>query len=214
MSNKYIPVFIAAALLGLFAVIGTTLVSATFNATADKIAENQRKALLKQLHQLVPAESIDNDITSDTITVSSNLLGAESTRVYLGRKEGKPVAAVFNTIAPDGYSGSIALLVAIRTDATLGGVRIVSHRETPGLGDKIDENKSDWIKQFASLSLMQPEEKKWKVKRDGGYFDQFTGATITPRAVIKAIKNTLRFYQQQGDRLFKSVSTMQAEVKK
>ncbi|MGD2119380.1 MAG: electron transport complex subunit RsxG [Chromatiales bacterium] len=198
-----LPVIIAALLLGMFAVIGSALVSFTYLSTADIIAENERQAILKKLYKLVPAESINNDIVSDTVRVSApELLGAPETTVYLGRKDGEPVAAVFNTISPDGYSGPIVMLVAVMVDGSLGGVRIVSHRETPGLGDKVEEQKSDWVLQFDDKSLSNPARDKWKVKRDGGYFDQFTGATITPRTIVKAVKNTLLYYEKYGAALF------------
>ena len=202
MINRH-PVIVAALLLGMFAVIGTSLVAFTYENTFERIAENERQALLKKLYKLIPPESINNDIVNDTVTVSDHLrLGAEKSVVYLGRYDDKPVAAVFVTVAPEGYSGTIKLLVAVKTDGSLGGVRIVSHRETPGLGDKVEEEKSDWILQFAGKSLLEPQLSNWKVKRDGGYFDQFTGATITPRTIVKAVKNTLLYYRDHGDKLF------------
>jgi electron transport complex protein RnfG len=206
MINRH-PVVIAAVLLGMFAVIGTTLVSFTYENTRERIAENERQALLKKLYQLIPADDIDNDIVNDTIMVSNQeLLGSRQSIVYRGRKLNQPVAAVFYSVAPEGYSGGINMLVAVKTDGTLGGVRIVSHRETPGLGDKIEERKSDWILGFEGKSLTNPEESRWKVKRDGGDFDQFTGATITPRVVVHAIKKTLLFFQQNKEAVFKQES--------
>ena len=203
MINRH-PVVIAAVLLGMFAVIGTTLVSFTYESTKERIADNERQALLKKLYLLIPANHIDNDIVNDYILVSSpDLLGATQTIVYRGRKLNQPVAAVFNIVAPDGYSGSIRMLVAIKTDGTLGGVRIVSHRETPGLGDKIEARKSDWILGFQGKSLNNPQRSRWKVKRDGGDFDQFTGATITPRAVVNAVKRTLIYFQDHKEAVFK-----------
>ena len=206
MINRH-PVIIAAVLLSMFAVIGTTLVSFTYESTKQRIAENERRALLKKLHQLIPADEIDNDIVNDTIMVSNrDFLGAEQTIVYRARKLNQPVAAVFHTVAPQGYSGSINMLIAIKTDGKLGGVRIVSHRETPGLGDKIEEKKSDWILNFAGKSLTNPDKSRWKVKRDGGDFDQFTGATITPRAVVDAVRKTLIYYQDNAEAIFKQES--------
>lgn len=203
MINRH-PVVIAAVLLGMFSVIGTTLVSFTYENTRERIADNERQALLKKLHQIIPAELIDNDIVNDTVFVSSReLLGAEQTIVYRGRKQNQPVAAVFNVVAPEGYSGSIRMLVAVKTDGTLGGVRIVSHRETPGLGDKIEQRKSDWILGFEGKSLHNPDKSRWKVKRDGGDFDQFTGATITPRVVVDAVKRALIYYQDNKEAVFK-----------
>ncbi len=197
------PVSVAGILLALFATAGTALVAVTNDLTADKIAANEREALLQSLVALVPANSIDNDIVTDTqIARQKDLLGSEETLVYLGRKQGKPVAAVFSSVVPNGYSGPIKLLVAVRTDGTLGGVRVVSHKETPGLGDKVEENRSDWIYSFNGKSLANPEYTRWKVKKDGGDFDQFTGATITPRAIVNAVKNTLMYFDRHGESLF------------
>ncbi|MEN8175177.1 MAG: electron transport complex subunit RsxG [Pseudomonadota bacterium] len=197
-------IWISGAVLAAFGVLGTALVSFTHLQTRDRIAANERLALLRQLNVLVPAESVDNDMINDRIRVHDpELLGAEETRVYRGRLQGKPVAAVFTSQAPDGYSGPIKLLVAVRRDGNLGGVRVVNHRETPGLGDKIEEDRSDWVLGFAGKSLADPLPERWKVEKDGGDFDQFTGATITPRAVVSTVKNTLLYYQQHAGNLFR-----------
>jgi electron transport complex protein RnfG len=200
----YRPVLISAVFLFLFAVIGSGLVAFTHNSTAERIAENQRRALLKSLNELVPASDYDNDIYSDILYVNnSELLGTdEAVPVYRARKGGWPVAAVLTPIAPDGYNGEIRLLVAIKLDGPLAGVRVLQQRETPGLGDNIEAERSDWILGFNGKSLNDPRQEQWKVKRDGGVFDQFTGATITPRAVVKAVKNTLLYYKQYGHNLF------------
>ncbi|HEB96168.1 MAG TPA: electron transport complex subunit RsxG [Sedimenticola thiotaurini] len=201
------PIVLAAIILTLFAVAGSGLVAFTYTQTADRIERNEREAVLRQLHALVPADSIDNDILTDTVTISApELMGGEKTLVYLGRKGGQPVAAVFTPVVPNGYGGPIKLLVAVRTDGTLGGVRVISHHETPGLGDKVEERKSDWVYGFNGKSLQDPPLEKWKVKRDGGYFDQFTGATITPRSIVKAVKNTLIWYRDHGRSLFQAES--------
>jgi electron transport complex protein RnfG len=203
IQNTRHPVVLAALTLGLFAVTGSSLVAYTYQQTADRIAANERDSLLRKLHALVPPDTIDNDIIEDRVTVNDPArLGDDSTRVYLGRKQGQPVAAVFTSLVPDGYSGPIKLLVAVRTDGSLGGVRVVSHKETPGLGDKIEERRSDWIYDFQDKSLTNPGIKRWKVKRDGGDFDQFTGATVTPRSIVEAVKQTLLFFKDHGDRLF------------
>jgi electron transport complex protein RnfG len=197
------PVSVAGILLALFATAGTALVAVTNNLTAEKIAANEREALLQSLTALVPAETIDNDIATDTRLVSQRaLLGSDQTLVYLGRKEGSPVAAVFSSMVPNGYSGPIKLLVAVRTDGSLGGVRVVAHKETPGLGDKVEESRSDWIFSFNGKSLSNPALAGWKVRKDGGQFDQFTGATITPRAIVSGVKNTLLYFQEHGKALF------------
>lgn len=197
------PVVIAGLLLGMFSVIGTGLVAFTYEQTADRIAANEREALLNKLHALVPPESIDNDLIADRITVASqDRLGGRDISVYRARKKGMPVALVLAPIVPDGYSGPIKLLVAVRFDGTLGGVRVVSHKETPGLGDKVEEERSDWILDFNKKSLGDPPLSKWYVKRDGGVFDQFTGATVTPRSIVKAVKNTLLYVKEQRDILY------------
>ena len=197
------PIVIAGLILCLFAIAGSGMVAFTWQQTEPRILANERAALLRQLHALVPAETIDNDIVNDRRSVSDlQRLGDESTTVYLGRRQGEPVAAVFTSVVPDGYSGPIKLLVAVRIDGTLGGVRVVSHKETPGLGDKIEERKSDWVLDFHGRSLNNPERSRWKVKRDGGEFDQFTGATITPRAIVRSVKNTLLFFEERGAALF------------
>ncbi len=192
-----------ALLLTLFAMLGTGLVAATYEATKDRIAANEREAMLDIVHALVPAKQIDNDLFHDTIQVSDPLLGDNQPHTaYRARKDGKPVAVVLTPIAPDGYGGPIKLLVAVRYDGRLAGVRVLSENETPGLGDNIEVDRSDWILQFAGLSLGKPPEAQWKVKKDGGVFDQFTGATITPRAVVKAIRNTLIYFKAHREQLF------------
>ena len=198
-------ILIAALVLSAFGITGTTLVAFTYDQTRDRIAENERQALLRQLTALVPAGTVDNDMISDKVTVRSpDMLGTPETTVYLGRRGGEPVAAVFATVAPNGYSGPVKLLVAVRRDGTLGGVRVVSHRETPGLGDKIELEKSDWVLDFDGRSLGNPPAARWTVRKDGGDFDQFTGATITPRIVVAAVKRTLLYYRTDGQRLFAS----------
>jgi electron transport complex protein RnfG len=112
------------------------------------------------------------------------------------------MAAIFNSIAPNGYSGKIHLLVGVFADGSVAGVRAVKHSETPGLGDAIETQKSDWIFSFNDRSLSSPVPSNWLVKKDGGDFDQFTGATITPRAIVLAVKNTLLYYQQNADSIF------------
>jgi electron transport complex protein RnfG len=200
----YRPIAISAVFLFLFAVIGAGLVAFTFDSTAEKIADNERRALLKSLNELVPEQRYDNDIFNDVVHVrNSELLGtSEPVPVYRARKNGWPVAAVLAPVTPDGYSGAIRLLVAINVDATLAGVRVVQHRETPGLGDAIEAERSNWILGFNGRSLSNPPAERWKVKRDGGAFDQFTGATITPRAVVKAVKEALLYFQRHSQELF------------
>jgi electron transport complex protein RnfG len=191
-------------LLGLFAVVATTLVAFTETNTRDQIRENQRQALLSGINALIPHDQYDNAILQDTITLeATEELGTEEpTTVYRARQNGENVAVVLTAIAPNGYSGKIKILVGIYNDGTLAGVRVIEHKETPGLGDKIEAKKADWILQFEGLSLKEPASAKWKVKKDGGEFDQFTGATITPRAVVGAIKGALEYFRTHRDELF------------
>jgi electron transport complex protein RnfG len=199
---------ISAVVLGLFAVLGTVMVALTYDATADQIAANHRARLLKSLHLLVTPDQHDNDLFTDVTTVTDlEMLGTDQpVKVYRARREGMPVAAIINSVAPDGYGGPIDLLVAIRFDGTLAGVRVIKQNETPGLGDAIDSSRSDWIKSFDNRSLQNPDKKGWAVKRDGGVFDQFSGATISPRAVVKAVHRTLLYYDKHRDELFNKPS--------
>lgn len=197
-------ILITAAILLLFAVLGTGLVAFTYDNTHEIIEANERAALLVNLHALVPPERHDNDLVKDTLQVREPIqLGTdEPVTVYRARKAGQPVAAILTPVAPDGYNGDIKLLVAINADGRLAGVRVTAHRETPGLGDGIEASRSDWILQFTGRSLTDPDEKRWAVKKDGGAFDQFTGATITPRAVVKAVKKALIYFQNNRQTLF------------
>jgi electron transport complex protein RnfG len=197
-------ILISGAFLWLFAVAGTTLVALTEYSASSAIAENERQLLLRNLHALLPPDQLDNDIAADTLELpAAKLLGTHSVSLaYRARRAGAPVAVVFNCIAPDGYNGEIHLLVGVYVDGSLAGVRVVTHVETPGLGDAIEVRKSDWILGFDGKSLTNPDAEGWHVKRDGGVFDQFTGATITPRAVVKAVHNALLYYQRHADMIF------------
>jgi electron transport complex protein RnfG len=196
--------FISGFLLALFAAVGTTAVSFVHDNALPRIEAAQKTQLLGTLHQFVPPETHDNDMFSDILEVHDReLLGtSDAVTVYRARNNGTPVALVLTSVAPDGYSGDINLLIGIHYDGSLAGVRVISHKETPGLGDRIEADRSPWINSFTGLSLQNPTEEQWKVKKDGGQFDQFTGATITPRAVVKAVANTLSYYQTHRDELF------------
>ena len=205
---NYRQILITAFILLMFALIGTALVAFTFDNTRERIAANERAALLDKLNRLIPPERYDNVLLEDTVQArDEKLLGTnEPVMVYRARKEGKPVALVIAPVAPDGYSGTIRLLVGINVDGSLSGVRAVSHRETPGLGDAIDEERSNWIRTFDGKSLTSPPLERWKVRKDGGDFDQFTGATITPRAVVKAVRNALLYYREHQSVLFENAA--------
>lgn len=195
---------LAGGILALFALIGTGLVALTHEATDERIAENRRAATLETLHELVPEARYDNDPVRDAITVNApEALGSsDPLTVYRARRNGEPVAAVMTAVAPDGYGGPIRLLVAINHDGTLAGVRVVNHSETPGLGDAIEIERSDWIEDFAGRSLGNPPAEDWRVEKDGGVFDQFTGATITPRAVVAAVRRALIYFEEHRRELF------------
>lgn len=199
--NKLIQ---TATILTLFAILGAGLVTLSYSVTRDQIAHNEKMVLLRNLNALVPAEDYDNDLFSDTTVVRDPLLleHKETAMIYRARKEGQPVATIFDTLAPDGYNGKIQLLVGINVEGIILGVRIVSHQETPGLGDLIDIPRSNWVLGFNGHSLTNPTSDKWRVKRDGGIFDQFTGATITPRAVVKAVHRALLLYDKHQKELF------------
>ena len=204
-----------ALVLGLFALVGGGLVAFIYQLTKPHIDESERQYMLRSLHAVINPATHDNDIFTDMITVRDpNLLGAKTpVPVFRARRDGKPVAVAIMSVAPDGYGGPIKLLVGINADGTVAGVRVLSHKETPGLGDAIEEKRSDWILSFNGHSLSNPETKGWHVQRDGGMFDQFTGATITPRAVVKAVYNTLVYFKRHKKRLFAKPSETPAQEK-
>lgn len=187
-------------LLGLFALVTAAILAGTQAGTADRIAAAEREAAQKALLEIVPLERHNNDLLVDTLTIAPQYwagLGLKNGGdIHIARDNGEAVAAIIPAVAPDGYSGDIKLIIGINADGSLAGVRALTHTETPGLGDKVDLKKSDWILGFNGKSLVNPDVKKWAVKKDGGEFDQFTGATITPRAVVNQVKRTLEFFAQ------------------
>jgi len=205
---------VAALILTGFALVGTGLVAVTYTHTKDIIAEAQQAALEASLNQLVPADRYDNRATADRIDiVAPEWLGTDQpVTVYRARKNGQPVALFATPYAPDGYSGPIQLLIGVYADGTLAGVRVLAHKETPGLGDAIEARRTPWILAFAGKSLTNPALEKWKVKKDGGVFDQFTGATITPRAVVKATQRFLQYVQNHQERLFAPATSQKSAL--
>ena len=194
----------AAGLLAAFTCAGLLLVVVTYYATRDTVAENARQGLLSELSQLVPPQRYDNDLLKDSLQRQDQKAfgNNEPTTLYRAYQNNQPVAILATIYAPDGYAGPIKLLVAVNADGQLAGVRTLAHKETPGLGDKIDIQRNPWIDSFTGKSLTNPTPEHWKVKKDGGDFDQFTGATITPRAVVGAVQRFLHYYQQHKDELF------------
>ena len=192
----------SAIVLGIFALVATALVAFTNNATKQRVAESKRAYTLKKLNELIPPAMHDNELDQDKLLVKDGLLDkTNEVPVYRALKDNQIVAVIIQCVAPDGYSGRITQLVGIQRDGKLIGVRVTEHKETPGLGDAIDTNKSDWIHIFKNQSLLSPAESGWQVRRDGGEFDQITSATITSRAVVKATRNALRYFEQNKQML-------------
>jgi len=193
----------AAAVLMAVAAVCAALLAATYLGTRDQIARSEQERLLAQLHALVPAPSYDNDLALDQVQLSVPALNPKAPiTAYRARRDGKPVAVILTAMTPDGYSGDIRLLIGIAADGRVAGVRVLEHRETPGLGDKVDLSRSDWILGFDGKSLDTPTPERWKVRKDGGVFDQFAGATITPRAVVRTVKQALEYFRQNQALLF------------
>jgi len=189
--------------LGLFAIVTVGLVAVLQQATAGRIANAEREAQVRALSEILPQGSYDNHLLDNSIQLHDPLLGSKSPQTaYIALKDGQPSAVILRATAPDGYSGAIHLLIGIHADGRLAGVRVLGHRETPGLGDKIELAKSAWIRSFDGKSLSNPGEDGWAVKKDRGEFDQFAGATITPRAVVKAVHKALQYFDAHQEQLF------------
>jgi Na+-translocating ferredoxin:NAD+ oxidoreductase subunit G len=183
------------AILALFAMACTALVALVNGQTGDLIKEQQQAELLRTLHQIVGDDLHDNLLSDHCILLQDPALGTEEPlTAYIATRDGVPVAIAMESIAPDGYNGRIDLIVGISDAGEVLGVRTLSHQETPGLGDKIEIRKSDWVTHFNGKRLEDSEDPRWRVKKDGGDFDQFTGATITPRAYVKAVAATLDYF--------------------
>ena len=198
---------ISGTVLAAFAAITSLSIGWTYLRTEAQIEQEVRRAEARQLLEIFPAETHDNDIVDDTFSVAADtpLLGIRETREgYRVRRGENVIGVILPVTARDGYSGDIRALVGIRNDGTVAGVRVVAHRETPGLGDKVDRRKSQWILGFENRSLADPPPPSWAVKKEGGVFDQFTGATVTPRAVILATRRALEYAVTNNDVLFET----------
>jgi len=186
-------------LLGAFALVTAAILAGTKAGTEERIVAAERMAAQKALLEIVPLERHNNDLLLDTLSIEEKhwaglglKLGGD---INIAREDDKAIAAIIPAVAPDGYSGEIKLIIGVNADGSVAGVRILAHNETPGLGDKVDLKKSDWVLGFNGRSLSNPKPEGWAVKKDGGEFDQFTGATITPRAVINQVKRALEFFE-------------------
>lgn len=194
----------SAIILAVLAAVCTAIVATTFRGTAGRIADNAQAHLEQSLAPVLAGLEYDGTLSESTLVIPlpHELPGNEPVNVYRVFADDKPVAALFVVTARDGFSGPIKLLVGISASGMITGVRVLEHRETPGLGDLIDSSRSDWILQFNGRSLQNPPASHWLIRRDGGDFDQLTGASITPRAVIKAIRDTLLYFDSHRDAVF------------
>ncbi|GAD88401.1 electron transport complex protein RnfG [Vibrio halioticoli NBRC 102217] len=199
-------------ILAMFACITTGVVSITHLLTKDTIQAQQIAQLQGQLNQVIPMSMHDNELYANCLHLNNPALGTqESMPAYVATLDGKPTAVAIETIAPDGYNGAIKLLVGIDLQGKVLGTRVLSQNETPGLGDRIDLRVSDWILSFANKIITPDNHDSWHVRKDGGQFDQFTGATITPRAVVKAVYKTGLYFSQNQEQILNQ--SPQCEVK-
>lgn len=198
-----------AVILFVFVIVFTAVLAAANALTGPAIKASAAIEEMRMIKEVLPEALYDNDLLQDTLEIPPTAeLGQDDTsKIYRARLAGQPSALVLETVAPDGYSGKIRLLIAVRANGEVAGVRVTQHKETPGLGDYIDPKKDKnktrpWITQFDTLSFDKLAEKDWKVKKDGGHFDSNAGATVTPRAVVKAVRKALRFATENRERLF------------
>ncbi len=205
-----------AAILFVFVIIFTGLLSGAYLWTKPAIEASATEEKMKLVNEVLPASEYDNALLTDTLSLppTPELGLADSSTLYRARKAGQPVAAVFEAVAPDGYAGKIRLIIAIRADGRVAGVRVTQHRETPGLGDyvetKKDKNKAHpWITQFTNMSLAKFNDKAWKLKKDGGSLEYHAGATITPRAIAKAVLKAVKWAETNRNQLFAETGAIQ-----
>jgi electron transport complex protein RnfG len=184
-------------LLGVFALLASGALAWASSATGDAIAAAEAKDLRDSLSEVLPQGMADNDFLKDTVDLEKS---GKSVTIYRARQGGVVKAALFK-VAERGYAGDIQVLMAVDAEGRTLGVRVLKHSETPGLGDKIEVKKDPWVKSFDGKSLGNPAPEKWGVRKDSGVFDQFAGATITPRAVVKAVKGGLEFYAAHRDEI-------------
>ena len=199
--------------LAVIAAICTALVAATYQLTEDRIAANEKALLEESLQPALAGVFYDSSVSESRLVLQPphDLPGNDVAIIYRVFSEDQPVAVLFAVTARDGFSGAIRVLVGVGFDGTVTGVRILQHRETPGLGDKIESARSDWVFQFDDRSMGDPLVAGWAIKGDGGEFDQLTGASITPRAVIKAIRDTLIYFDAHRDEIFSLPATEEDE---
>lgn len=189
--------------LGLFAVITGGMIALTHMQTRQRIIDNQLAAHVRMLQEVIPAELHNQSLLNQPAALPyPEQLGRTNGQIYFARQQGIVEGVILPVVTQQGYNGRISLLVGIRRDGVIQGVRIVQHSETPGLGDQIERHKSAWVEGFNGHSQNSIPTTGWQVRKDGGHFDQFTGATITPRAVIHAVKNSLIYHQNHRSDLY------------
>jgi len=188
----------------LFSLVGTAFLAKTYLVTKAPIEASEAIEKMKSFEEVLPASQYDNYLLKDFIDIPAGgeLSNRNATKAYIARLKGRASAVILEATARDGYSGDIKLLIAVRIDGSIGGVRVIAHKETPGLGDYIEIAKDNWIKHFDNLSLAARPTEQWKVKKDGGQFDYMAGATITPRAVVKATQKALAYVEANKARFF------------
>ena len=202
-----------AIVLAVLAAICTALVAMTHRSTAALIKANEQAFLEQSLKPVLGGikYEIERSKSLLTLPLPHELPGSEAAEIYRIYADGVPAAALFIVSARDGFAGPIKLLVGVRIDGTVTAVRVLQHKETPGLGDLIESSKSDWLLQFDGRSLADPDRESWAIKRDGGEFDQLTGASITPRATIKAIRETLLYFEAKNASIFSAIGDEEDE---
>ena len=190
--------------LAVIAAVCTALVAATHAITDERIAANEQAWLEQSLQPVLAGLTFDGGVSESRLTLAAphGLPGSGDATVYRVYAGQSPVAALYVVSARDGYAGPIRLLVGVRANGRIAGVHVLAHRETPGLGDRVESSKSDWVRQFDGRSLGDPAIAVWRIERDGGAFDQLTGASVTPRAIVKAVRQTLEYHAVHADAVF------------
>jgi len=208
------PIIKSGITLAVIAAICTALVALTYQMTHERIAANEQAWLEQSLQPALSGLFFDSGISESKVTIPAphELPGTEDAVIYRVYSGDSPVAALFVVSARDGYAGAIRLLVGIDINGAITGVHVLAHRETPGLGDRVESTKSDWVKQFDGRSLGDPVTSGWKIQGDGGEFDQLTGASVTPRAIIKAITETLVYFEANRVAVFAAAADAQEEA--
>jgi electron transport complex protein RnfG len=193
----------SAAILALYALVFTALMAFAHQITLPRILASIQEGRMRLIDEVLPRPMYDNILLDDAVTVS----GTPVTQVWRARQQGRPVALVFETVAPDGYGGRIELVAALGSDGTLNGVRVTAHHETPGLGDYIDPRKDHdkarpWITRVSGMKAASSPPEQWAVRKDGGDIDYHTGATVSARAVTRATGAAVKWIAAHADALF------------